>query len=262
MSLRSIAPRLASLLLLAAGASATNADVVHIARLSRLNADYLLGAGADAVAGAPEVVETTLTGSPTLVLIGGDANEGELLGNPFLATADFDIRQEFQLQEVGGSLVELRSVGSVFASTSAIGPAVAGLNVRKPGNLLEMEFVVTAAAAFSLTGSAADTGADNTSAAVQLHRFVGSSWIPILLLGDGTFSESGSLDAGTYRLTGVASAQADTNETQTASWEYTLRFESPAAVPEPSSAVLAGAGALAAGGCVWLRRRANGRRLA
>jgi hypothetical protein len=229
----------AGLGLVASGAGAT---VLLVDRQSTLSASYLFGAGPDITGANDGDSETSLTDRPSLLIQDGASDSGILNGNAWQASVTYRAEQTFSALVSAGQLVSLTSRGEVLATAGAVNAAVT-MNVRNPGNRLELYFTVDAPTRYVFEGDVSDSNVQSTVAGVAIER-QGLGWgaVPGTSFADTVFRKEGELPAGSFRVVGVASARADANDPLAASgWEFTLSF-GPAPVPEPGTAMLGLAG--------------------
>lgn len=238
--------RLPSWILLFAGlsivASNAGATVLLVDRQSTLSASYLFGAGPDVTADTDGDSESSLTDRPSLLIQDSAADSGILNGTAWEASVSYRAEQTFSAITSAGQLVSLTSSGEVLATAGAVNAAVT-MNVRSPGNRLELYFNVDAPTRYVFEGGVSDSNVQSTVAGVAIER-QGLGWgtVPGTSFADTTFRKEGELPAGSFRVVGVASARADANDPVAASgWEFTLSF-GPMPVPEPGTAMLSLAG--------------------
>lgn len=228
------------------------AAVALTGRSSTLQAQYLLGAGSNGESGGGTDSETSTEDRPALQIDGSADKSGVVNGQPWSAMISFSAGHQFLVDDSGGSLGRITSVGSSHSFATASGPAAAFVSIPSSGNRLELQFTVDAPTHYSLlaTVSASGTAAQDVSATLNLQVAWGSRWLPMQIIdaslgSDPTF-RTGEMGPGLYRMLATAGAESifPAQPSASASWQYDLVF---APVPEPATLWLWAAGAVALG---------------
>jgi hypothetical protein len=235
-----------------AWAAPATATVALAGRSSTLQAQYLLGAGAAGESGGGTDSETSTEDRPALQIDGSVDRSGIVNGQPWSAMLGYSAGHQFLVDDFGGSLSRITSVGSSHSFATASGPATAFVSVPSGGNRLELQFTVDAPTSYSLLATvfASGTSAQDVNATLNLQVAWGSRWLPMQLI-DASFGSdptlrTGELGPGLYRMLATAGVESifPAQPTAAASWQYDLVF---APVPEPATLWLWAAGAIALG---------------
>jgi hypothetical protein len=177
-----------------------------ISRNSHLNFNYVFGAGPDVFQDTQELTASTLNLSDIHSIGHAQSESGSVPAGPWSAGISVGIQQQYSITGTAGLLSGIEASGASVGDTSTSGFGSAGLFSSNPGNSLILNFDLTQAQVYSLTGEIAFVGgASSTQTAVALQRWDGIVWQNVhnslFLSGNqGAFDWSGTLDAGQYRM--------------------------------------------------------------
>lgn len=216
-------------------------------RYTELNYTYVYGAGGDSHSGSDSVVDNILLQSDSEHLDFSGSTSGTLSGNPYTAGVSTILDTDYSVLGALTNFQRVTASASSWGTAPASGPGLGLMISANPGNQTIMSFNVANSMEYRLQGSifGGETGAGHL---VALQRWDGITWQQVYtswsLPGlQGSFDVTGTLGSGQYRMLSQIAFKADTNETWSNGYNYTLT-----AVPEPVTAL----GLLPA---LWFMRR-------
>ncbi len=221
-------------LMLAAAASAHAQSLTS--RLSTQQFSTVYGGGGDVINDGLMESRTAIVPLDVMELVFKGFHTGVIPGKPeqpFTATVGLDVIQEHSITGSLPAFSRIQASGSTEVSTAVTGAGVAQMISNTPGNLLEFEFSIAAAASARLAGSVSlDPGPISFSGAgVRLLRFDGFTWITVFASAfdlpgsEGTFDLELTLKPGAYRIIGESLGNAFApggSPGQDNSWSYDL----------------------------------------
>jgi PEP-CTERM motif len=247
-------------LVLGLAASAASAQVVMSARDSQVNASWLAGYANQSFAGGGSDADGNLFAVDGISLQGTDNASGFYppTGLGWTAAFIWDIAHSYAVTGSGASAlnsaVKIAASGNSNTTSTATGPATAGVTSALPGNLLSLSFFNPGQQTFLFRGGFSRQGPVNRNY-VDI-RIVDNLGMPVNVHGaepGGSFNQLVTLPAGFFSIKANAVSQAGQNEVAFAAWDYS--FEA-VAVPEPGTWALWLAGVATLG----LRVRTRARR--
>ena len=194
-------------------------------RTSKLNYNYVYGAGGDTHVGGDDRPRDTLLLADSDNAEYSNSTSGFLPGGqPYGAAVETTISYQYAItgsaQEIGS--IAASGTSHVAAVTTGLGSAV--MFSSNPGNEIRFAFTVQRSISYRLSGTITLPAASAFSA-VALQRFNGFNWEYVfysafLPTGQGPFDVSGTLVAGDYRLTSDLGINANANTSGTSSYNY------------------------------------------
>jgi len=200
-----------------------------VARYSKINYNYVFGAGGDSHVGGDMDEEFDPLLSDTGHLDFEDSTSGVLPGGtPYTAGTSADLDFAYAIT---GTISEVKSITltSDTEVTGAVsGAGIAQMNAANEGNHLRLELNLANHRNYRLVGVISSTQ-PGFATYVVFQVFDGFSWVSlfnsILLPGSaGPFEISGTLPPGQYRIVSGIASGANGNQISTGSIQYTLSF--------------------------------------
>ena len=208
---------------------------VLVSRDSQLNGSYLFGAGSATTVGGDDDSESSLDQRRSLSIADQNQDTGTANGERWSASASVSASHSFVLDGRADALDGITSSGSSTATTLTDGPAVAGADVRNPGNRLALVFSVDVPTAYRLDVTTADSDTQANLGSVQLQRGDGVRWATFVGSADETALYTGELRPGLHRIVADARAEAGgASGSGFGSWSYNLSLTP---VPLPGAAL-------------------------
>lgn len=228
---------------LTALASTASAEMVMSSRLSNVDFDFLYGYANQGNSGQGADSDGNLLATDGIGLSGTDSGSGDYLGTLWGAGVTWDISQGYSIDGGLATATRISSSGITSLSSYASAPYVtSGVSSRLSGNQLALSFMVPFDQQFHLAGMLQSSLPLNRNlATIYIYRDDGAGWVTWRVVpANTTFDDFFTIPGGSYQIVSTAVAAAGGNENVGASWDYTLEV-----VPEPTSLVLLGLGAMA-----------------
>ena len=191
---------------LASALVASSGAQVLTSRFTRLNYNYVYGAGGDSHVGGDTYERNTLLASDTIPMSYQGSTFGSLPGeppSPYTAGVNCDLSYDYSVTGPLNNFTSINANHNTHVDSSATGVGVALMNSTNPGNATTLEFTMARPTRYSLAGQC--VGSDPYSAEVTLRHFDGFSyalWDTTIFLpsGLGLFNFTRTMPAGPYRL--------------------------------------------------------------
>lgn len=219
-------------LLLAAGltaAAVSQSQVVHTARYSKINYNYVFGAGGTVFQDNVQTINDMLEASDTEQLQFDQSNSGTLSGNPWTAGVSTNQIHSFLVTGPATDVSRFEAQGQTDLFTHASGPGLAQMINSNPGNQLQHSFTVVAPQRYFLSGTIT-VPPSALPGNVLLERWDGFTWQGVFnswfIPGStGPFSSNGILLPGDYRITATLSESCFGNASDHCDYTYVLDFK-------------------------------------
>ncbi len=196
-------------------------------RYSKLNFNYVYGAGGDSHTGGDIVEDPILIATDTESTGYIGSTSGVLPGNnPYTAGVESDLDQSYTIT---GPLTQFESIaasGQINALTAISGAGIASLFCTNPGNELLFHFSVTTSVHYRLSGNFNHPN-PGVFSGIQLQRFNGFSWQSVyttFFTPTGPFDDEGTLIPGDYRIHAFISVNVQAGQSASTSYDYVLQI--------------------------------------
>jgi len=194
-------------------------------RYSKLNFNYVYGAGGDSHTGGNIIEDNVLLATDTETAGFSDGTSGVLPNNEsYSAAVSCDLNQSYLITGPLTAFESISASGDVDVASAAAGAGVALMFSTNPGNELLFHFNVATSVHYDLGGNFThpDPGVFH---GVLLQRFNGFTWESVFstfFLPNGPFASSGFIQPGQYRLWSFIGVNVQGSQTLSTSYDYTL----------------------------------------
>lgn len=194
-------------------------------RYSKLNFNYVFGAGADSHTGGNVVEDNVLLSTDTESTAFSDGTSGVLPNNePYTAGAACDIHQSYSITGPLSAFKSITASADVEVESTISGAGVALMFSTNPGNELLFHFNMITSVHYDLTGNFnhPDPGVFH---GVLLQRFNGFTWesaFSTFFTPNGPFASSGFIQPGQYRMWSFIGVNVQGSQALTTSYDYAL----------------------------------------
>lgn len=215
------------LLAIAAVAAPASANTLT-SRYSKLNFNYVYGAGADSHTDSAVVEDASLLSADTETTGHIGSTSGVLPGGtPYSAGIDCDLDQTYSISGPLTAFESITASAEIDAASSISGAGIASLQCTNPGNELLFHFTVSTSVHYGLTGSF-DHPNPGVFSGIQLQRFNGFGWSTLFttfFTPNGPFNAHGTLIPGDYRMHSFIGVNTFGSQAAATSYNYTLSVQ-------------------------------------